>query len=158
MLEDVIADNGLIETEVLNELYDEAMDLSTNIVEYLQRDKRENIKNLDVEVMSYYTLECNRMTAGVMQAISWCLMQKGVRSGELTTEEAAKKVNRLSNNELFSVSVGCDLASFPEKFSGYSSRTRELYDRIVRIDRLLYEGGVLSENPVHNMMDKIEKS
>jgi hypothetical protein len=158
MLEDAISGDGLLKAEILEELYSEAMELSSSIVEYLQSNKRESMKHLEVGSMGFYTLECNRMTTGVMQAMSWCLMQKGVQSGEMTVEEASNKQNRLSNNELFDEPVGCDTAIFPELFADYSMRVRVLYGKIVRVDRLLYEAGVLEENPVHNMLDKLEQN
>ncbi|MDG1707117.1 MAG: DUF1465 family protein [Emcibacteraceae bacterium] len=158
MLEDAISGDGLLKSDILEELYAEAMDLSSSIVEYLQSNKRESMVGLGVETMGFYTLECNRMTTGVMQAMSWCLMQKGVRSGEMTVEEASIKENRLTNNQLFEVPVGCDVAVFPELFANYSTRVRVLYEKIVRIDRLLYEAGVMDENPVHNMLDKLKQN
>ncbi|MBT6033505.1 MAG: DUF1465 family protein, partial [Kordiimonadaceae bacterium] len=101
--------------------------------------------------------ECNRITTGIMQAISWCLMQKGVKSGEITVDFASEKKNRLTDNELFSEDLNCDPEPLPKEFINYSERTRALYIRIVRIDRLLYENNGSIENPVHNMMNKIEK-
>lgn len=158
MLEDVITNDGLLKPEILNELYDEALELSNSIVAYLGANKKESLNGIGVDLMGFYTLECNRMTAGVMQAMSWCLMQKGVSNGEMSVDEASIKKNRLSNNQLFDVPVGCDMGKFPPQFTEYSNRVRALYAKIVRVDRLLYEAGVLEENPVHRLIDKIENN
>ena len=158
MLEDAITNDGLLKPEILNELYDEALELSNSIVAYLGVNKKESLKGIGADLMGFYTLECNRMTTGVMQAMSWCLMQKGVSNGEMTVDEAAMKKNRLSNNQLFDVPVGCDMEKFPSEFTEYSNLARALYAKIIRVDRLLYEGGVLEENPVHNLINKIENN
>ena len=157
MLEDAISKDGTLDSKILDELYYETLDLSSIVVEYFQANKKEDITHLGPELMGFYTVECNRITGGIMQAMSWCLMQKGVRSGEVTPEEAAEKHSRLSNNELFNEPIGCDTEKFPKDFLIYSERARDLYGRIVRLDRVLYDTPTVDENPVHDLMEKIEK-
>ncbi|MBL4601346.1 MAG: DUF1465 family protein [Emcibacteraceae bacterium] len=157
MFKDFIMDDGTLRSKLLDELYHEALDLSRSIAEYFQCNKIGNIKSVPSDLMSFYSLECNRMTAGVMQAMSWCLMQKGVRSGEITYEEAAEKHSRLTDNDLFDNQIGCETEAFPKDFVIYSERARVLYDRIVRLDRILYDTPTAKGNPVHGLMDKIEK-
>lgn len=156
MLDDVIAEDGTLNSILLDNLYYETLDLSELVVDYFQRHKKESFKHLGVDVMSYYTLECNRVTSGIMAAMSWCLMQKGVRSGEVSTDEAAQKKSRLVNADLFNMPLGCDESKLPKDFISYSKRARTLYSKIVRLDRILYELDNSEENPVHNIMSKIE--
>ena len=111
-------------------------------------------KGIGADLMGFYTLECKQMTSSVMQAMSWCLMQKGVGNGEMSVDDAAMKKNRLSNNQLFDVSVCCDMKKFPSEFTEYSNSVKASYAKIIRVDRLLYEGGVLEENPVLNLINK----
>ena len=111
-------------------------------------------KGIGADLMGFYTLECKQMTSSVMQAMSWCLMQKGVGNGEMSVDEAAMKKNRLNNNQLFDVSVCCDMKKFPSEFIEYSNSVKAPYAKIIRVDRLLYEGGVLEENPVLNLNNK----
>jgi len=112
------------------------------------------LKGIGADLMGFYTLECKQMTSSVMQAMSWCLMQKGVGNGEMSVDEAAMKKNRLNNNQLFDVSVCCDMKKFPSEFIEYSNSVKAPYAKIIRVDRLLYEGGVLEENPVLNLINK----
>lgn len=156
MLDDVIAKDGTLDSILLDELYYEALDLSELVVDYFQRNKTESFSHLGVDTMSYYTLECNRVTSGIMAAMSWCLMQKGVRSGEVTVEEASKKKSRLTNADLFDMPLGCDESKLSKDFIGYSKRARSLYAKIVRLDRILYELEKSGKNPVHNLMGKID--
>ena len=157
MLENAIAKDGTLDSKLLDELYSETLDLSSHVVEYFQLNKKENIKQLGPQLMGFYTVECNRLTTGIMQAMSWCLLQKGVRSGEVTPEEASAKHSRLTNNGLFEDPIGCDTDSFPRDFLMYSGRARSLYAKIVRLDRILYETPARDENPVQGLMDKIEE-
>ena len=57
MLEDAITNEGLLKPEILNDLYDEALELRSSIVGYLGANKNESLKGIGVELMSYYTLE-----------------------------------------------------------------------------------------------------
>ena len=115
-------------------------------------------KGIGADLMGFYTRECKQMTSSVMQVMYWCLMQKGVGNGEMSVDEAAMKKNRLSNNQLFDVSVCCDMKKFPSEFTEYSNSVKTLYAKIIRVDRLLFEGGVLEENPVLNLINKIENN
>lgn len=157
MLDDTIADDGTLNSKLLDELYYETLDLSTYVVEYFQKNNKENYQILNVGLMSFYTLECNRITTGIMQAMSWCLMQKGVRSGEVSLEEAGEEKSRLSDSSLFDEPIGCDTEQFPKEFIEYSERARKVYGRIVRLDRLLYELEIGKNNPVHGLLNKIEE-
>lgn len=157
MLEKSIAKDGTLDSKLLDELYYEILDLSGLVVEYFQLNKKKNIKELGPQLMGFYTIECNRMTTGIMQAMSWCLMQKGVRSGEVTAEEASDKHSRLTNTDLFNEPIGCDTEKFPRDFLMYSGRARSLYEKIVRLDRILYETPDRGENPVQGLLDKIEE-
>ena len=130
MLENAVAKDGTLDSKLLDELYFETLDLSSLVVEYFQLNKKNNISKLGPKLIGFYTIECNRMTTGIMQAMSWCLMQKGVRAGEVATEEASKDDNRLTNINLFDEPIGCDTATFPEDFIKYSQRARSLYKKI----------------------------
>ena len=71
MIKDAVVKDGKINSELLDELYKEALDLSKLVVKYLQNDKNRDLSHLTAENMGYYTLESNRMTAGIMQSMSW---------------------------------------------------------------------------------------
>lgn len=155
MIEEIITKDGSLNSRVLDELYQEALDLSGSVVEFFQSNKKENFQHLGVNVMGFYTQECNRITSGIMQAMSWCLMQKGVRSGEVTMEMASEPKHRLNNVELFAVPIGCDISQFPKEFISYSDRARDLFTKVVRYDRILFDGDNGGPNPVHGMINKL---
>ena len=157
MLDETISEDGTLNSKLLDELYYETLDLSSFVVEYFQKNNKENYQILNDGLMVFYTSECNRITTGIMQAMSWCLMQKGVRSGEITAQEAGAEESRLSDSSLFDEPIGCDTEKFPSEFLEYSERTRKVYKRIVRLDRLLYELEAGKNNPVHGLMNKIEE-
>jgi hypothetical protein len=50
------------------------------------------------------------------------------------------------------------MKKFPSEFTEYSNSVKTLYAKIIRVDRLLFEGGVLEENPVLNLINKIENN
>lgn len=155
MIKEIITKDGSLNSQVLDELYQEALDLSGSVVNFFQSNKKEDFQHLGVDVMGYYTQECNRITSGIMQAMSWCLMQKGVNSGEVTIEEASEQKHRLNNAALFATPIGCDTGLFPKEFISYSDRARDLFAKIVRCDRILFEGDSGESNPVHDMIDKL---
>lgn len=156
MFDDAVTKDGTLNSKLLDELYYETLDLSERVVDYFQANNKDTVELLGLNLMGFYTLESNRITGGIMQAMSWCLMQKGVRSGEVTTEEASAKSSRLTNNALFDDPVGCDTSTFSEDFMRFSTQVRSLYSRIVRLDRILYDTPERSSNPVQGLMAKIE--
>ncbi|HPF46583.1 MAG: DUF1465 family protein [Alphaproteobacteria bacterium] len=156
MIKDAVVKDGKINSELLDELYKEALDLSKLVVKYLQNDKNRDLSHLTAENMGYYTLESNRMTAGIMQSMSWCLMQKGVHSGEISKKQAGEQKSRISDHQLFDDPIGCDTRDFPRDFLNYSSRARALFTRILRLDRIIYDIPAAEDNPVHNLMGKID--
>ena len=46
----------------------------------------------------------------------------------------------------------------PSEFTEYYNSVKTLYAKIISVDRLLFEGGVLEENPVLNLINKIENN
>ena len=158
MLENIILEDGQLDHEILEELYTEGLELSRLVVEYFQTNKKESLQHLGVDRMGFYTIECNRMTTGIMQVVSWCLMQKGLSSGEISSEQAGERKSRLSDTKLFFKPIGCAIDDFPAEFIDYSNRIRNLFERIVRIDRVLYENENSIKNPVHDLMDQIKNT
>ena len=53
---------------------------------------------------------------------------------------------------------GCDMEKFPSQFTEYSYSIGALYAKIIRVERLLYEGGGLEENPVHYLIKMMESN
>ena len=70
MINDLVIEDGHLDNKVIEELYNEAFKLSGLVVEYFQENKKETLAQLNVDLMSSYTLECNRITTGIMQAMS----------------------------------------------------------------------------------------
>lgn len=157
MLENAVAKDGTLDSKLLDELYFEALDLSGLVVDFFQLNNKNTMPSLKPPLMGFYTVECNRMTTGIMQAMSWCLMQKGVRSGEVTTEEASKIENRLITINLFENQIDFDTEQFPTNFISYSERARSLHAKIVRLDRIIYDTPQRDGNPVHGLMGQLEE-
>ena len=106
-MREIITKDGSLNSRVLDELYQEPLDLSSSVVEYFQSNKQENFQHLGVDIIGCYIQEYNRITSGIMQTMSWCLMQKGARSGEVSMDLAGETKHRLNNIELFSSLIGC---------------------------------------------------
>lgn len=156
MFDDAIKKDGALDSKLLDELYYETLELSERVVDYFKTNNKGNAQMIGAHLMGFYTLESNRITGGIMEAMSWCLMQKGVRSGEVTIEEASEQSKRLTNNTVFDDPIGCDTATFSEDFMKFSAQARSLHSRIVRLDRILYDTPDRSNNPVQGLIEKIE--
>ncbi len=157
MLENTISKDGLLEASVLEKCYAEALDLSNEVAGYFKINKKDQFKDLNVDIMSGYTLECNRITTSVIQSMSWCLMQKAVHAGEIDADEASKDEHRLSQTELYTMPIACETDQFPENFINFSNRARNLYKQIERLDRIIYDAVHAEGNsPVQELMEQIE--
>lgn len=132
------------------------MELTEAVAAYLDMEN----KNLHTSTLGghnniSYASESMRLSASLMQVMSWFLVQKGVATGEITKEQAAKKKFRLGGEKICLAKVDASTGELPTKLLSYLQQTRDLYRQVARMDRMVYGGGN-GVNPVHDMQNKIQ--
>jgi len=73
-----------------------------------------------------------------MQVASWLLVQRAVSEGEMTPDEAEKEKYRLGAREICRGSRNENIDMLPAKLVDLLGRSQNLYERVERLDQLLY--------------------
>jgi regulator of CtrA degradation len=81
-----------------------------------------------------------RLTTRLMQIASWLLVQRAVSEGEMTPEEASREKYRLGAKEICRGRRAEVADVLPPKLVELLDRSATLYERVERLDQLLYAG------------------
>jgi regulator of CtrA degradation len=122
-------------------LFREGMALVESTAAYLDGPGRKEAKALERPAALNYATESMRLTTRLMQLASWLLLQRAVNEGELTFDQARteKMKVKLSPFPALEPSV---FNALPKKLSTLISDSRRLHERVLRLDSLVYGGGV----------------
>jgi regulator of CtrA degradation len=126
----------MLSSEGFMQLFREGMSLVEDTAAYLDGDGRTESRKLDRMAALTYASESMRLTTRLMQMTSWLLLQRAVREGELTTEEAADEHRKVKIRKDELTSSADNLAILPERLSTLIGRADRLYARIIRLDTL----------------------
>jgi regulator of CtrA degradation len=142
-------------------LFQEGMDLVSRAAAYLDGDGREEAKLLPRPAAVAYAVESMRLTARLMQAASWLLLERAVNEGELTRAEAATEKRRIRLSEQDVVSNKDVLAKLPPRLRDLIGLSLRLQARIIHLDLLFYKSrdargnGKLPPSPVEHQIEQL---
>jgi len=144
-------------SEVFDRLFKEGMALVEEAAAYLDGPGRQQSRTLDREEALVYAAESMEVTTRLMQAASWLVVQRAVREGDMTTDEAGEDKFRLSSpGELRRLSA---VQHLPEPLLQLITRSRALYERVWRLDDTLFTAEEIpADNPVMNQMERLQSA
>lgn len=149
---------GSLNPRFMDKSYHEAIDLTFEVASYFERQiERTDKKKKTVELHSTHVCESMRLSACLMQVVSWFLIQKGVEAEEISRDQARHKKYRLGGKKAYALPRSDNYDQMPDEFKTYLERTEELYQRVARLDNMLY-GQEQDKNPVHHMIEKISET
>ncbi|MGO9174351.1 MAG: DUF1465 family protein [Rhodomicrobium sp.] len=137
-------------------LYREGMALVEETADYLDRAGRLESKQLTPPASIAYTSESIKLTTRLTQLASWLLVRRAIAAGEITAAEAHTHRHRVT----LSAQSGIHPDGFnglPETFKRLISESHRLYERILRLDRLLNEGYSAVEEGASPISPHIER-
>ena len=114
------------------------MELVEETAAYLDGGGRQDSKLLSRNAALAYAGESMRLTTRLMQVASWLLVQRAVSEGEMTPDEAEKEKYRLGAREICRGSRAENMDVLPAKLVDLLGRSMNLYERVERLDQLLY--------------------
>ena len=140
-------------SEVFDRLFKEGMALVEEAAAYLDGPGRQQSRQLDREEALVYAAESMEVTTRLMQSASWLVVQRAVREGDMTSDEAGEDKFRLSPpGELRELSA---VQHLPETLLDLVVRSRALYERVWRLDETLF---AIEEKPADNpVMSQLER-
>lgn len=119
-------------------LFAYGMDLVEETANFLDREGRQEAKNLSKPAMGVYGAESMRLTTRLMQLASWLLLQRAVAEGEMTVEQAISEKKNVKLNQLHPRTGGAGWDELPERFIDLINRSVSLQRRIQRLDDEIY--------------------
>ncbi len=158
MTQNNIRENGMLDPRFLEKSYQDAMELTQAVASYLETGNQK-FKNRGIQADSevYYASESMRISTCLMQVMSWFLVQKGVASGEITTDQAKTMKLRLGATDICLAKVDTSKGNLPEEFIIFLDKAQNLYRQVARMDEMVY-GKNDNINPVHELFGRIKNN
>lgn len=135
-------------------LYIEAMVLADEARSYFDNQARDDRLALAPADRVALSCESLRVTTRLMHVIAWLLNQRAVRAGELTRAEAAAPERRLGDVAPVDEEL---LPRLPEAAAEIVQASRELYERVRRLDREPI-GEDSPASPARGLLSRLERS
>jgi regulator of CtrA degradation len=141
-------------SELFDRTFREGMELVEETAAYLDGDGRRESKLLSRSTALAYAGESMKLTTRLMQIASWLLVQRAVREGDMTAVTACETRYRLADRKIEAEPTHPEL---PIALVEYLVRTDKLYDRVLHLDRRMYQDAPDEEavNPVQSQLDRL---
>jgi regulator of CtrA degradation len=122
---------------VLTRTYDEAVSLLIETRNYLSFRPAADVRGMHPLDRLKVTREAYRLTSRLTQVMAWLMLRRAVIEGEIPDEESRLPERRLSGHDVCLASATDLEAGLPAGMDGLLERSRLLYERVARLDRLL---------------------
>lgn len=133
-----------------NDLFREGMSLVEDAACYLDGPGRRASRTLTGKAGLAYSTESMRLTTKLMQIASWLLVRRSVGRGEMTLEEAMKSRRRAKLTCAGKPQLPNAFEELPEELRRLVHKCDALYDRILRLDRLISLSNDRAPSPANN--------
>ena len=133
---------NIVETGALiARTYDEALALTREVRDYIATQAAADKAALDHDTQLVASCEEMRVTARMTQVMAWLMLQRAVSDGELGRDTAVRPENRLGGQDTCLAEPAVDPALLPDRLADLLARSRQLYERIQRLDMMLEPAG-----------------
>jgi regulator of CtrA degradation len=157
---DIVRD--FTQSELFDRTFREGMELVEQAATYLDGPGRQQSKLLSRNAALAYASESMRLTTRLMQVASWLLVQRAVREGDMTAQEACENRYRMGPKPAVRTPGVTDgysrvVDDLPEGLLELADRSERLYDRISHLDVRVYvapEAETLP-NPVLSQFERL---
>lgn len=150
-------------SELFERTFREGMELVETAAVYLDGAGRQESKLLSRNAALAYASESMRLTTRLMQVASWLLVQRAVREGDMSAQEASDPRYRIgpkpapTPQRLIAIEDASGSESLPDGLTDLVDRSERLYDRIAHLDRRMYldDGSDDQPNPVLSQFERL---
>jgi regulator of CtrA degradation len=138
--------------------FQDGMALVEDTAAYLDGLGRQESRLLSKGLALAYASESMRLTTQLMQVASWLLVQRAVREGDMPATEACETRYRIDTHgqRVADAAIG-GASELPAALLGLVERTRQLYDRVLHLDKRMYCEEMVQDaaHPVFAQMDRV---
>ena len=148
-------------SELFNRTFLEGMELVEETAAYLDGLGRQESKLLSRSAALAYASTSMRLTTRLMQLASWLLVQRAVREGDMTADEACQNRYRLGGQGKDNdVAADEDEGRLPPGLTVLAERAERLYDRVGHLDKRMYleAPSEAAPNPVLSQYERLQSA
>lgn len=154
----------MMKSETFNDLYREGMSLVEEAAAYLDGEGRIEAKRLTRVGATLYAAESMRLTTRLMQVASWLLLQRAVRSGEMSREQVAAEKSKVLLDTQSAPDNAAGWDELPMVFCEVVQHSLKLQSRVRRMEHDLSGEGdrqeafrrALNPNPVSDQLTLLQ--
>lgn len=133
-------------------VFHEGMALVERAASYLDGEGRHEVRQLSQPITTAYATESMRLTTRLLEVASWLLVQRALKNGEISREEAESRRRKVKLRPSGRPSHINHFDQLPVTLQEMIVESFAISDRILRIDRALQSGDnampVVTTNPV----------
>lgn len=149
------------QSETFQILFREGMALVEETATYLDGDGRLAARSLARPASIVYATESMRLTTRLMQLASWLLLQRAVREGDMSVEQAVEERRKVRIEPAGANAEGIGWNDLPDAFKELVQRSESLQKRVERLEQaILRPGGAASaeHNPVNDQLRELAQA
>lgn len=140
-------------------VFHEGMTLVERAAAYLDGQGRADARRLEAPVSTTYATESMRLTTRLLEVASWLLVQRALKTGEISEQEAEQRRRKVKLRPSGRPSHIKYFDQLPETLQAMIIESFAISDRIIRIDRAMRGGGeglpAVTTNPVGAQLSTI---
>ncbi|MFT6657078.1 MAG: regulator of CtrA degradation [Maritalea sp.] len=151
----------IVATGGFDTLYREGMRLVEDAAAYLDGDGRAASKQLERDASLLYAAQSMQLTTRLMQLASWLLLQRAVKEGELTEEQAQSEERRVDLNTKMADKDVPMWDALPVQMRAIIEKADSLNKRIHALDAMERggaQGAQDSINPVNGHLARLRNA
>jgi regulator of CtrA degradation len=155
--ETVVLGPRIVASAAFDTLYRDGMQLVEEVAAYLDGPGRADSRALPREVSLVYATESMRLTTRLMQLASWLLLQRAVKEGEITAEQARSEKHKVSFRPAPHTERGAEFEQLPGHMRELISRGDSMYARIAKLEAMDREGASRGEDSPNAVADQLAR-
>ncbi len=121
----------------LPSVFNETLTLLFDAHHYFQSRGAEDHATIGKEYQRLYTTEMSRVTVRLTSIMAWIMVRRAVTAGEIDEEKAAESY-RLDTTDMSLTAPEGITDMLPYYFWHLSERSQGLYERVARLDEMVY--------------------
>jgi len=129
--------NAFAQSPQFDGVFNEGMALVERAASYLDGEGRLASRKLPKTVATAYATESMRLTTRLLEVASWLLIQRALKTGEISAEEADSRRRKVKLRPFGRASHIRHLDQLPEPLREMITQSFSISDRIYRIDRAM---------------------
>jgi len=122
---------------LLDRTFDEGVALTVEVRNYIAYHEQADRRDHDLNHCLHVGYQHTRVSARLIQVMTWLLAMKALLSGEISPEQFASPQYVLTDSEVCESPAGNDLETLPPGLRSLLERSHALYARIQRLDSMV---------------------